>query len=133
VLRKILAVLTGLILAGVAVGVTETIGMELFPPAEGFNPSDPDLSLVPTMAVVSVAIAWLFGPTLGALAATRIAQTADPKPAAVIGVLFLTADVANLVMIPSPAWLWVVGIAAPLLGAALGFRLGRVDGDAVSD
>jgi hypothetical protein len=125
--------LTGLIVAGVVVGVIETVGMYLFPPADGFDPSNPDVGLLPTMAVVSVALAWLVGPTLGALTATRIAQTTDRWPATVIGVLFLAADVANLLVIPSPAWLWAVGIAAPLLGAALGYVLGRVDDLAVSD
>ncbi len=80
-----------------------------------------------------MAVAWFVGPTLGSLTATRVAQTVDVKPAAVVGLLFLTADIANLLMIPSPAWLWAVGIAAPLGGAALGYVLGRVKVDTIVD
>jgi len=130
VLRKILAVLTGLILSGLVVAIVEMVGMEVFPPGEGFDPEAPDLALVPTMAIVMVGLAWFLGPLSGGLAATRIGQASKPALAMIIGGMFLLADVANLVMIESPSWLWAVGVLAPVLGAYIGYRLGRADPDA---
>jgi len=130
VLRKILAVLTALILSGLVVAIVEMVGMEIFPPADGFDPEAPDLALVPTMAMVTVGLAWFLGPLTGGLTATRIAQASNPSLAIIVGGLFLLADIANLLMIESPTWLWAVGIVAPVLGAYLGYRLGRADPDA---
>ncbi len=121
--RKIGGVILGLLAAGVVVLLIETIGQSAFPPPAGFDPSAPDLSLVPLPAVVSVAVAWVLGPLVGGLVATLVGRPAGPSPALVVGAFFLAADVANLLMIPSPTWLWVVGLLAPLPAAWLGFAL----------
>lgn len=127
VVRNILSVVTGVIAAGVVVAVVEGLGQWIWPPGEGFDPANPDMSLVPTMTVVMVGAAWFLGPTVGGLMASRIARTSRPTLALVVGALFMAADIAILMLIPSPAWLWVVGIAAPIAGAYLGYLGGRVD------
>lgn len=123
--RRIVGVLLGLVTAGVVVMLIEALGQSAFPPAAGFDPAAPDLALVPLGAIVAVAMAWALGPVAGGLVATLVGKALSPVPAFVVGLFFLAADVANLAMIPSPPWLWVVGIAAPLPCAWLGFALAR--------
>lgn len=115
----------GLVAGGLVVMLVEAIGQSAFPPPAGFDPQAPDLALVPFGAIASIAVAWLLGPLAGGLVATLVGKSAGPVPAFVVGVFFLAADVANLLMIPSPAWLWVVGLLAPLPAAWLGFAWAR--------
>jgi hypothetical protein len=123
--RKIAGVVVGLVAAGLVVLLVEGIGQSAFPPSAGFDPAAPDLSLVPLGAILSVAVAWVLGPLTGGLVATLVGKPAGPLPALVVGLFFLAADVANLLMIPSPGWLWVVGLIAPLPAAWLGFAGAR--------
>jgi hypothetical protein len=115
--RQIVGVVVGLVAAGVAVMLIEAMA--------GFDPAAPDLSLVRVEAVASIAVAWILGPLIGGLVATVVGMPAGPVLAFIVGFFLLVADIANLLMIPSPAWLWVVGILAPLPSAWLGFVLAR--------
>lgn len=121
--RTIGGVVLGVVAAGLVVMLVEALGHSMFPPAPGFDPTAPDLALVPVGALATLALAWTLGPLAGGLVCTLVGKPSSPVPAFVVGLLFLAADIANLVMIPSPAWLWVVGIAAPLPAAWLGFAL----------
>lgn len=123
--RRILGFVLGLLAAGVVVMLVESLGSTAFPPAEGFDPTAPDLDLVPFGAIALVGLAWALGPLAGGLVATLVGRPPGPVPALALGGLFTLADVANLVMIPSPTWLWVVGIAAPLPCAWIGFAAAR--------
>jgi len=123
--RKIGAVVLGLLAAGLVVMVVETVGQSAFPPLPGFEPSAPDLSLVPLPAILSLGLAWMLGPLTGGFVATLVGKPAGPMLAFVVGVFFLTADIANLLLIPSPTWLWTVGLLAPLPAAWLGFAWAR--------
>ena len=115
----------GLLAAGLVVWLVESVGQRAFPPGAGFDPTQPDLSRVPLMAIVSVALAWILGPLVGGLVTTVVGRPRGPLPALVVGLFFLAADLGNLVMIPSPWWLWLVGLLAPLPAAWLGFVLAR--------
>lgn len=123
--RRIGGVVLGILAAGLVVMLVEGVGQSAFPPPAGFDPSAPDLSLVPLPALVSVALAWVLGPLTGGLVATLVGKPPGPLPALVLGAFFLAADIANLVMIPSPWWLWVVGLLAPLPAAWAGFAWAR--------
>ncbi len=123
--RKIGGVVVGLLVAFIVVLLIEAFGHSAFPPGPGFDPAAPDLELVPLNALLAVATAWLVGPLVGGFMSTRVAKSSGPVPALVVGLFFLVADVANLIMIPSPTWLWVVGLVAPLPSAWIGFALAR--------
>jgi hypothetical protein len=123
--RKIGGVILGLLAAGLVVMLVEVLGHSAFPPPAGFDPKAPDLSLVPLPAILSVALAWVLGPLTGGFVATLMGKPRGPVPALVVGGIFLAADIANLVSIPSPAWLWAVGLLAPLPAAWLGFAWAR--------
>ncbi|MCX4241559.1 hypothetical protein [Paraliomyxa miuraensis] len=123
--RRIGGLVLGIVAAGLVVMLVEGLGHAMFPPQAGFDPAAPNLALVPVGAIALVALAWTLGPLAGGLVCTLVGKPPGPVPALVVGLFFLAADVANLAMIPSPAWLWVVGIAAPLPAAWLGFAAAR--------
>ena len=123
--RRIVGVLLGLVAAGLVVLVVESLGMSAFPASEGFDPTNPDLSLVPTAGIAMVGLAWALGPLVGGFVASLVGRPPRPVPALVLGAFFLAADIANLVAITSPPWLWVVGIAVPVPCAWLGFAAAK--------
>lgn len=111
----------GMVASAVLVMIVQAVGSSLFPLPEGFDPMAPDPLRLPFAVVAVVAVAWSLGPLLGGLVSTLVAGSSSPVPAFIVGILLLAADVANLVAIPSPVWLWVVGVVAPLPFAWLGF------------
>jgi hypothetical protein len=123
--RKILGGVLGALAGGITVGLVEAIGHAAFPPGPGFDPTAPDMSLVPVGAIASVAGAWCLAPLVGGAVATRLGRASGPATALVVGALFLAGDLFNLLAIASPWWLWVAGVAAPIPAAFFGFRLAR--------
>jgi hypothetical protein len=123
--RQIGGAVVGLLAAGLVVWLVESAGHQGFPPAPGFDPRAPDLALVPLPALLSIALAWTLGPLIGGFVTTWVGKPAGPLPAMVVGLFFFAADVANLFMFGAPAWLWVVGLLAPLPAAWLGFAWAR--------
>lgn len=126
--RRIVATLAGFVVGGVVIAGIEWLGHRAFPLPPGIDPQDPvslaaNAALIPAGSMATVVLAWFVG-TLSAVAvAARLVPEARRGIAMVLGLLFLAAGVANLVMIPSPVWMWVGGMLAFPLGAAAGLRL----------
>src|SRR5437764_5061548 len=130
--RNILAVVIGLFLAVIVVSAVESISSLLYPLPPDLNPYDTAAvrdylakSPLPAGALLIVAAAWFLGAAVGTSFAVWMGRRAPAVPAAVIGGLLLAASVANLLMLPHPAWFWPVGLAASPLGACVGMLLGR--------
>ena len=87
--RRIGGVVVGILAAGLVVMLVEGVGQSAFPPPAGFDPSAPDLSLVPLPALVSVALAWVLGPLAGGLVATLVGRPPGPLPTPILGAFFL--------------------------------------------
>ncbi len=128
VIRSVLAVLVGAIVAGILIAVVEAIGHLVYPPPPGINPTDPEslrtaLELVPVGALVSVLFAWGIGTFAGSWLAARIAGRSGLAHGMVVGLLMLAAGVANILMDPHPLWFWFPGVAVFPLTAWLGGRM----------
>jgi hypothetical protein len=131
-IRSVLAVLAGLVVAFVVVAAGEFGGMKLFPAA-----SDVDVStgaaikqameqgLIPTAALASVVASWAIAALVCGWLAALLAARARITHAIVGGILFLVAVLANLASLPHPRWMWVVGLAEVLPAAYLGAWLAR--------
>jgi hypothetical protein len=132
VLRSILAVFAGIVVAGVAVVIVEMAGHAVFPIAAGTDFSSPDAigkaiasGAIPTGAFAALVAAWGFGAFAGALAAAACASRAKLTHGMVFGGLFLLVTLFNLLMIPHPVWVWVLGLAAIPPAAYLGAWLAK--------
>ncbi len=128
VIRSVLAVLVGAIVAGILIAVVEAIGHLVYPPPPGIDPTDPEslrtaIGSVPVGALVAVLVAWAIGTFAGSWLAARIAGRAGMAHGMVVGLLMLAAGVANMLIIPHPLWFWFPGVAVYPLTAWLGGRM----------
>ena len=125
-LRKILGVLAGILIAGVTVGIVEGIGHQIYPP-----PADIDLknaedmkqlmSVIPFGAKLSVVIAWFLGAFVGAFVALKITNWA---PAGWIVAAFIIAGgIYTMTLFPHPVWMMACGVLLPLVAAFLASRI----------
>jgi hypothetical protein len=123
-IRSILAVVAGLVLSFAIVVLVQGLSAILYPLPPGVDVNDPAslraaMADVPAGALFLVALAWFVGTFAGAWVAARVALRAPSAHAFAVGGILTLAGVANLLMLPHPAWFWVLGLSAAVLGAHL--------------
>ncbi len=133
--RNIAAGIAGIIVAGILVWLIETLGHSVYPPPPDLDFADADamrayIDTLPVGALLFVAAAWFVGALGGTFAACRVGTAKPMVFALVVGGFMLVATIANLVMIPHPLWLAVLGIVGIAVGAWLGMIPGRKGGTA---
>jgi hypothetical protein len=126
-LRSVLAVVAGVIVAGLFIVGIETIGHRLYPPPAELDLKNPEalrdmVRSMPLAAIGSVLLAWVIGALAGAWVAARIAMQWRVGHAGVIGAVILAGAAANMLMIPHPAWMWVGALVLIPLAAYAGGR-----------
>ncbi len=126
-LRSIIAIVVGVVVATAVIFVSEQIGRRLFPaPAIGVDMSDPEawkdqetaaayMSAVPFQAKAAVVIGWFLGTLAGGIAALMIGARSAPLAWIVAATIFLFS-VSNFLAFPHPLWM-IAG--APLAGGAV--------------
>lgn len=129
-LRNILAGIAGVIAGGLAVFALETLGHIIFPLPEGVEIDPMDMesvraaaSQIPAINKLAVVIAWFGGAVVAGWVASLVTQSGKLLVPLICGGILMLAGLANLISIPSPIWMWVLGLAAFLPGAWLGARL----------
>ena len=133
-LRTATGIVAGAVTAFVLVGVIEAIGERVFPPPAGVDFTNRTaletyVQRLPAGALAFVLAAWIGGTFLGGLVAAWIARPHAVVVAAVVGALVLAATIANVVMIPHPAWMVAAGVAGIVVAAWLAGRIMRVPRD----
>lgn len=126
-IRKIIALVAGILLTGFAVGLTQQLGHYLYPLPEGANPEDPEaikkyIETAPFMAIFFVIISYSVGAFVGGFSSTIIANDGKKIYAIIIGILFLFVSIYMMTVIPSPIWFWILGLLSWLL-VLLGWKL----------
>lgn len=126
-LRKILAVVLGVLAAVVVILVVESLGHYLFPPPPDIDMTDREAvramaASMPAGAFLTVLAAWTLGALAGGVAAILVSP-GRPWPAWVVAGVVLLFAILNMAMIPHPLWMM---IAAPLLLAGAGWLAGRL-------
>jgi hypothetical protein len=127
-MRSVLAVVAGVVVAGLITFLAQAVGRQIYPPPPGMNPMDPasiraHLSQMPTGAFAAVLVSWALGTLGGGWTAAKISRRL--VPAIVVGVIQLVFGVINMVMIPSPVWFYIVGCLLFVPSAYLGGKLAR--------
>lgn len=136
--RSILGIVLGFLTGVVVVVLIESTGLLIHPLPAGTKMTDAaamkaHAAKAPPAAKIPVGIAWFVGPLIGSWLAAFIARRAFLAHALIIGFVFLAADVSNLLSLPHPLWLVVVGLIAPLFAAWLGASLAaRMSGSSAS-
>jgi hypothetical protein len=126
--RSVLAVIVGLVVASVIITAFEIVNSQVYPLPPGVDPTDQEALRavakdIPTGAFVLVIAGWAAGALAGAWSAGRIAGRSPLVHGLVVAVLLLTFGVINMLLIPHPLWVWLVGIVAFLGCGYAGARL----------
>jgi ACR3 family arsenite efflux pump ArsB len=127
VLRRIGAVIAGMIVAFLIVQAAEWIAHMMYPPPARISWNDlaqvkAYVTSLPLSALLVVLTGWLIATVVATWVAARIAGR--PIPGYIVGALLLCAGIANAFMIPQPVWFsiasFVIYIAATWVGARAG-------------
>lgn len=124
--RKILGIFAGVVLAMVVMIGLEMAGHAAMPPPAGLDPADPeDLKQMVASASLAakawVVFAWFAAAAAGGWVARRLSR-ADWAGWVIAG-LILVGGIANIMMIPHPLWMQIAAVVAPLLGGWVVTRL----------
>jgi hypothetical protein len=127
-LRRIGAVLAGLVVAWLGVFSSEAIVHKLYPPPPGTNMNDFNqvkqfVATLPIAALVTVLAGWLIGTLAGTFVSARLGRSA--VPGYVTGGILLAAGVANAIIIPQPVWFSAVSFVIYIGATMAGSRMGR--------
>lgn len=125
-LRRILAIVAGLVAAMAIIFAVEALGRALFPLPEGMALNDPEsmragTDLIPIGALASVLAAWTVGALAGSYIVGRLIGTGGAALAYVAGAFVLVGAAWTTMRMPHPIWfvaatpLLIVG--ATVLGA----------------
>jgi hypothetical protein len=120
--RSILAVIGGMLVAFVIIAVIEAIGIRLYPPPAGLDPTNREslkalVASMPLAAKLCMLVAYAAGSVAGGWVAARFAPRARMMHAMIVAALLFGAGLMNLMTIPHPAWFWVASSLIYWLGA----------------
>lgn len=126
-LKTILAIVGGLVLAFAIVFATDALFHSLFSATVARpDPADADAMRnyamrQPVGALAAILAGWTLAVFAGASVAARLGGRGE-WPGWVVTGLFLLATAGNFLMIPHPTWMVVTGIALIVAGGWLGAR-----------
>ena len=122
-LRSVLSVVVGVIVASVLILIVELVGHSMFPPPAGLDPNDPAfIANIPVSAKIAVVIAWFVGALGGGVVASVIAKRWAPSAWVVAGTVLLLAGVTML-QFPHPLWMMLGAVASTGIGGFLAIRI----------
>lgn len=129
-LRKVVAIIFGVIVAVVLIMVVETFGHTLYPPPDDLDFTDMDkmaayVDGLPIGALLFVMAAWVAGTLGGGLLACAIAREQPMVYAFSIAGMVLLGTVFTLTQIHHPIWFSITSVIAILLTAWLTGQVGK--------
>ncbi|MBK9256337.1 MAG: hypothetical protein IPM42_12690 [Saprospiraceae bacterium] len=127
-LRKILAVLGGLITGGIIITINEKIFSFLHPLPDYIDPSDlqaisEHVQNAPFNSQLSVVFGWCIAAVVAGAVSTLIAELKKPTYAFAVGLVFLCASVFQLVMTKAPMWMWLAAFVFWIPLAHVGYKI----------
>ena len=135
ILRIILAVILGLIVGSAVNMGLIMLGGRVIPPPSGADVATLDglkasMHLLEARHYVFPFLAHALGTLAGAIVAGLLSPGGSRVPAYTVGGLFLLGGIANVVMLPAPAWFAVADLLlaylpAAWLGQAIAMRMRR--------
>jgi hypothetical protein len=127
ILRRVGAVIVGMIVAFLLVAGAEGIAHKVYPPPPGTNMQDMAqvkafVATLPLSVLLIVLTGWLIATFVATWLAARIART--PIPGYIVGALLLCAGIANAFIIPQPVWFSIASIVIYIGATWVGARAG---------
>lgn len=81
------------------------------------------INQLPLGALLTVMFGWIVGGFVGGAAAEKITPAPMTANALIVGFVLFLATLANLLMIPHPIWMAVIGLSAIVPAAWLGRKV----------
>lgn len=119
-LRKIFAVIGGMIVGNLIIFLMEAINHYHYPLPKGVTYENKEafskyVESLPTDAMLMIIAGYVIGAFAAGFVSTKIAKDGKPYYAIICGALLLTAIIWNFTMLPTPTWMWISGILAPFI------------------
>lgn len=113
--RKILAVFAGVIVASICIWAIETLNHMMYPYPDGMKPNDMEgfksyIETLPFLGKFMVIVGYAVGALVSGFIATKISKDGKPTAAIICGIIFLVFTIYNMTVLPTPIWFWVLGI-----------------------
>lgn len=126
IVKKTLAVILGLVIGSVFIGLVEKVNSTMYPLPEGVDTSNMEafkafVASLPPQAFILIFIGHICGALVGGLVAWLIVRSTI-IPSMIVGALFTVAGLFNLFTISHPWWMWTE-VALYMPAAYLGTRL----------
>jgi hypothetical protein len=127
--RKILAVVAGVILAGIVTYAVQKIGHQVYPPPTDLDMKNMEamkdyVAALPMGAFLFLLLSYLAGSFAGGWLAAKIARPSQIHLPLTVGGVQLFFGIINLVVIPHPLWFAIASVIIFLPAAYLGGKLG---------
>jgi hypothetical protein len=124
-LRSAGVVILGIAIAGILIALIEGLNSLVYPLPADVIPGNIEsmraaMSRMPAAAFAIVVLAWTVGAFAGSWVAAMLADRSPRKHAAIVTAILLALGIANMIMLPHPAWVWVAAIAGFFIGGHLG-------------
>ncbi|REC56922.1 hypothetical protein DRF62_01845 [Chryseobacterium piscium] len=125
--RKILAVFAGVIVASICIWAIETLNHMMYPYPDGMKPNDMEgfknyVETLPFLGKFMVIVGYAVGALVSGFIATKISKDGKPTAAIICGIVFLIFTIYNMTVLPTPIWFWILGILVWILVLA-GYKL----------
>jgi hypothetical protein len=125
--RKILAVFAGVIVASICIWAIETLNHMMYPYPDGMKPNDMEgfknyVETLPFLGKFMVIVGYAVGALVSGFIATKISKDGKPTAAIICGIVFLVFTIYNMTVLPTPIWFWILGILVWTLVLA-GYKL----------
>jgi hypothetical protein len=127
-MKRIIAILSGCILAVFVIFISEAASHQFNPPPEGIDFNNPEelkkiMQDIPFIALFMVQIGAFLGSLAGGMVASAVMKSNDKLPALGVGSVLTVLSLINLMMIPHPLWFTLSGLVVYVAGAYCGHLL----------
>ena len=125
-LRRILAVIAGCVVAMAVIFLVESISHRFSPPPVGTDFKNPEslkhmMDNVPTNSFILLLGGYILGSFAGGLTATLLSGRNNFVPATVVGGILTAGGIMDLVQIPHPLWFSAISLLLYVPFALLGY------------
>jgi hypothetical protein len=125
-LRKIFAIIAGILVAFAGIAAFEGVSATLYPVSGDIAAVDHAtlvalMASIPFPAKLIVATGWLVAPFAGAWLCLRIGD--QPSGGWIVTAVFLLAGLYAQLTLPHPLWMQICAVALPMVGGWLAQRL----------
>ncbi len=127
--RRLLAVIGGIVIGVLLIGITQSIFHVLMPPPAGMDMSNPAkmegyMATMPIWQLFLIFISYTIGAFGGGFAGGRLTEDEPQVIGLIIGGGLTIFTLMTLLEIPHPVWFWFPALMIPIPGARMGVRYG---------